>query len=145
MPYFTAKKMKYYIICLLLSTALFLNFNGCKKEDTSVDPFTNNPPTVPKNPYPQDSATGIDDSTAVIFTWESTEPDLNDTLKFDVYAGTSLPLSDVPIGANLTTAEYNMGLLPYPNTTFYWKVKAKDNHGAESIGPVWRFTIRTRP
>ena len=137
--------MKRYIICFFISTALFFNLYGCKKDDTSVNNgITNNSPTVPKNPYPIDSAVNIDDSTALVLTWESTDPDINDTLKFDLYAGTSLPLSNVPLAANLTTASYNMGLL-FPGTTYYWKVTAKDNHEATATGNVWRFTIRTRP
>lgn len=138
--------MKRYIISLILSSALFLSFNGCKKDDTSVNNgITNNPPTVPHNPVPADSTTGVDDSTAVILTWESTDPDLNDTLKFDVFVGTSLPLSNVPIASNLSAATYNLGMLPYPGTTYYWQIMAKDNHGAFSTGNTWRFTIRTRP
>ncbi len=134
------------ILGLLISSALFLSFNGCKKEDTSVNPVTNNPPSVPVNPYPPDSATGIGDSTYIVFTWESTDPDINDTLKFDVFMGTSLPLSNVPIAANLLTPQYNLPtILPFPGTTYYWMVRAKDNWGAEAYSNVWRFTIRTYP
>ena len=138
--------MKRYIISLILSSALFLCFNGCKKDDTSVNNgITNNSLTVPVNPAPADSTTGIDDSTAVLLSWESTDPDINDTLKFDVFVGTSLPLSDVPLAANLTSPTYDMGVLTFPGTTYYWQVKAKDNHGASATGSIWRFTIRTRP
>lgn len=138
--------MKLYILCFLLSTALILSFNGCKKDDTSVNNGnTNNSPTQPKNPLPHDSATGIDDSTDVHLSWESTDPDLNDTLKFDLLVGTSLPLSEVPIAANLVSPSYNLGTLTFPGTTYYWKVVAKDNHGAVTSGNVWRFTIINRP
>lgn len=137
--------MKLHIICLLLSTALFLSFNGCKKDEISVNNDPNNPPTVPINPVPADSTTGIDDSSNVVLSWQSSDPDINDTLKFDVFVGTSLPLSTVPFGANLTVNSFNMGVLTYPGTTFYWQVRAKDNHGKEAIGNIWRFTIRTRP
>jgi hypothetical protein len=138
--------MKRYIICLILSSALFLSFNGCKKDDSSVNNVvTNNAPTIPANPFPADNSTGIDDSTAVNLSWESTDPDLNDTLKFDIFVGTSLPLSDIPLAANLTSPTYNMGVLTFPGTTFYWQIKAKDRFGASSSGNVWRFTIRTRP
>lgn len=138
--------MKRYIIGLILSSALFFSFNGCKKDDTSVNNgITNNSPTVPHNPVPADSITGIDDSTDVLLSWESTDPDLNDTVKFDVFVGTSLPLSEVPLFAGWTSPSCNLGMLPFPNTTYYWQVKAKDNHGAFSTGDIWRFTIRTRP
>lgn len=138
--------MKRYIICLIISSALFLSLNGCKKDDTSVNNgITNTPPTTPVNPVPADNSTGIDDSSAVNLSWESTDPDLNDTLKFDLFVGTSLPLSDIPLAANLTQPAYNMGVLTFPGTTFYWQVKAKDRYGASSTGDVWRFTIRTRP
>lgn len=134
-----------FILSLIISSALFLSINGCKKEDKAVDPITNNPPSVPVNPYPPDSATGIDDSTNIVFTWESTDPDLNDTVRFDFYIGTSLPLSNVPIAANMLTPQYSMGIFPYPGTTFYWMVRAKDIWGAEAYSNVWRFTIRTYP
>lgn len=137
--------MKLHIISLLLSTALFLSFNGCKKDDTSVNNNTNNSPTVPVNPVPADSSTGIDDSSDVLLSWESTDPDINDTLKFDVFVGSSLPISEIPIAANLLTPQYNLGMLPFPGSTYYWKIKAKDNHGASVTGEIWEFTIRTRP
>ena len=137
--------MKHLVICLLLSTALFLSFTGCKKDDTSVNTNTNNTPSIPANPVPADSSTGIDDSSAVILSWQSSDPDINDTLKFDVFVGSSLPLSDIPIAANLLNPQYNLGMLPFPGTTYYWQIKAKDNHGASSTGEIWQFTIRTRP
>ncbi len=139
--------MKRYIISFIISSALFLSFNSCKKDDSSVNNVvTNNPPTIPVNPFPADSSTGIDDSSYIVFTWESTDPDLNDTLTFDVFMGTSLPLSNVPIAANLSAPQYNLPyILPFPGTTFYWQIMAKDNHGAFSTGNIWRFTIQTIP
>jgi hypothetical protein len=137
--------MKRYLFYFVITSALFINFNGCTKKDTVVSiTDTNNPPTVPANPFPPDSAMNVDDSTALILTWESTDPDINDTLKFDLFAGTSLPLSNVPLAANLVNPSYNMGLL-FPGVTYYWKVTAKDNHGASATGNVWRFTTITRP
>ena len=130
---------------LLLTSALPFSVYGCKKEDTSVSGDTNNFPSIPLNPSPSDSATGIDDSSAVVLSWESTDPDIHDTLRFDVFAGSSLPLSNIPLAADLSAATYNMGVLTFPGTTFYWQVKAKDNHGASATGEVWQFTIRTRP
>jgi hypothetical protein len=138
--------MKLFVVCFLLTSALLLSVTGCKKDDTSVNSgITNNAPTQPKNPTPSDSAINIFDSSDVVLSWESTDPDLNDTLKFDLLVGTSLPLSDVPIAANLVTPTYNLGTLTFPGTTFYWKVKAKDNHEAITEGNIWRFTIINRP
>ncbi|MEO8512240.1 MAG: hypothetical protein ABI543_01640 [Ignavibacteria bacterium] len=137
--------MKKNILCYLLTLALFFFLYGCADQSTShSNNNTNNNPSVPKNPAPRDSALNIDDSSAVILSWESTDPDLNDTVKFDLYAGTSLPLSDIPLAANFTNPTYDMGLL-FAGATYYWKVTAKDNHGASSTGNIWRFTIRTRP
>ncbi len=137
--------MKLQFICLIISTALFLSLSGCKKDDTTVNTVTNNAPTTPVNPVPANNSTGIDDSSAVILSWESTDPDVNDTLRFDVFAGSSLPLSNVPLAADLSSATYNMGVLTFPGTTFYWQVRARDHHGASATGDVWQFTIRTRP
>ena len=138
--------MKHFIVCYLLTSALLLSVTGCKKDDSSVNNgITNNAPTQPKNPSPHDSAVNIDDSVDVILSWESTDPDLNDTLKFDLFVGTSLPLSEVPIAANFVSPSYNLGTLTYPGITYYWKVKAKDNHEAVTEGSVWRFTIINRP
>ena len=137
--------MKKIFLCYIITIALITFINGCADETPSnPNTVTNNAPTEPVNPYPADSSIGIDDSTALFLTWESTDPDLNDTLKFDLFAGTSLPLSTIPLAANLTAANYNMGLL-FPGVTYYWQIKAKDNHGASSTGALWQFTIRTRP
>lgn len=130
---------------LLLTSALLFSVYGCKKEDTSVSGDTNNFPSMPHNPSPSDSATGIDDSSNVILSWVSSDPDIHDTLKFDVFAGSTLPLSNVPLAADLAAATYNMGVLTFPGTTYYWQVRARDNHGATSTGEIWQFTIRTRP
>ncbi|HRE11017.1 MAG TPA: hypothetical protein PK605_14400 [Ignavibacteria bacterium] len=137
--------MKHLFLLLFLAIALLLSINGCKKDDTIISPVTNNAPSAPVNPVPANNSTGIDDSTAIILSWESTDPDINDTLKFDVFVGTTLPLSTVPLAGNLSTASYNLGVQTFPGTTFYWQVKAKDNHGASAAGEVWQFTIRTRP
>ena len=136
--------MKKNITCYFITLALFFCIYGCSDKIASTNNNTNNSPTVPKNPSPPDSAVNIDDSTAVILSWESTDPDLNDTLKFDLFAGTTLPLSDIPLAANITTASYNMGIL-FQGTTYYWKIKAKDNHGGSAAGEVWKFTIIARP
>ena len=137
--------MKKFFLCCIITIALIIRITGCADETPSnPNAVTNNSPTEPVNPYPADSSTGIDDSTALVLTWESTDPDLHDTLRFDLFAGTSLPLSTVPLAASLTAANYNIGLL-FPGVTYYWQVKARDNHGASSTGRVWQFTTRTRP
>ena len=94
--------MKKHILYLLLVSALLIYVQGCKEETPSnPNSVTNNSPTVPVNPYPADSSTGIKDSTDLMLSWESTDPDLNDTLKFDLYAGTTLPLNTIPLASNL--------------------------------------------
>jgi subtilisin family serine protease len=58
-------------------------------------------------------------------------------LSYDVYFGTTNPPTTL-IGSNLATQACDPGLLA-ANTTYYWKVVAKDCCGQTS-GPVWSFT-----
>lgn len=98
---------------------------------------TNSPPNIPSNPVPADGDTG--QLTSITFHWKGGDPDEEDTVKYDFYLGTdSIPpvieedfLSDTIKIDTLKT-----------NTTYYWMVRAEDNHGAESQGPVWSFTTK---
>jgi hypothetical protein len=94
-------------------------------------------PTVPSTPFPVNNATGI--ATNVTLTWVSTDAD-GDAITYDIYFGTasnpSLEASD------RTVALYSPTSLS-ANTTYFWKVVAKDGKGGTATGDIWKFTTTT--
>ncbi len=105
--------------------------------ELSVD---NNPPNIPSNPSPSDGASGV--SITPTLSWSGGDPDSGDTVTYDVYFGTSSNPSKVSSGQSSTS--YTPDTLAYA-TKYYWKIVARDNHGAESTGPVWSFTAMPQP
>jgi parallel beta-helix repeat protein len=100
-----------------------------------VEYVPNNPPDEPSNPSPSNHA--IDQSIDVDLSWTGGDPDTGDTVTYDVYFGTSSSPSKVKDDQSGTS--YDPGTLSY-GTTYYWKIKATDNNGASTSGPVWDFT-----
>ncbi|MFC1995017.1 IPT/TIG domain-containing protein [Chloroflexota bacterium] len=95
----------------------------------------NNPPNTPSNPSPANHATGI--STNVNLIWSGGDPDLGDTVAYDVYFGTTPAPPMISYHQPATT--YDPGILSY-NTKYYWKIVAIDSQGASTIGAMWDFT-----
>ena len=97
----------------------------------------NRNPYEPSSPAPADGATDVPLDTDLC--WVGGDPDPEDTVTYDLYAGTSSPppLFD----SDLTDTCFD----PPPGSleecmTYYWKIVAKDNHGARTEGPEWSFT-----
>jgi hypothetical protein len=108
--------------------------------DFTTEIEVNYPPYTPHDPFPADES--VNNSPTVDLTWVSGDPNPHDTVTYDVYFGnTSTP---VLVAANLTTATYDPGRLIY-NTTYYWMVVARDNHGNQTAGPLWVFTVMLQP
>ena len=96
----------------------------------------NQPPYVPNTPSPSNNSINI--SVATILNWNGGDPDEGDNVSYDVYLGTTSDPSKV--AENLSDNSYNPpGLLVY-GTLYYWRIVARDNHGAETTGPLWHFT-----
>jgi hypothetical protein len=95
----------------------------------------NDPPNTPSNPNPANHATG--ESVDSDLSWTGGDPNPEDTVIYDVYFGTTSPPPQVVSGQSNTT--YDPGTLNY-NTQYYWKIVARDNHGALTPGPIWDFT-----
>ncbi len=94
---------------------------------------TNNPPNIPSNSFPPDNDVGV--STTARLIWRCSDPD-GDPLTYDVYFGTS---SNPPLYQSGISSTYvNPGSLN-ENTTYYWKIVAKDNNGGTTEGSVWSF------
>jgi hypothetical protein len=93
----------------------------------------NNPPFVPGNPDPPDSA--LDQSIFSTLSWTGGDPD-GDTLTYYLYFGESLTPPWI-LTTGLTS--YDPGVLAYL-TTYYWKVVARDQHNNIVESPLWSFT-----
>lgn len=113
-------------------------FNGMSYEELVVDAGSveNQPPEIPSIESPQNNAQ--DQSTSSTLNWNCEDPD-SDPLTYDVYFGQS----DAPslVAEGLENTEYEFNSLDY-NTTYYWQVKAHDDHGNTSESPVWNFTTQ---
>lgn len=99
----------------------------------------NDPPYTPSNPSPINGATNVDINEDI--SWTGGDPN-GDTVTYDIYFGTSSPPSLIYSNYSYTT--YDPGTMQY-NTTYYWKIKAKDIHGYETIGPEWNFITAEEP
>jgi YD repeat-containing protein len=108
--------------------------NRLVKSITFAGAPTNNPPNVPINLSPANGA--IDVSATPTLSWTGGgDPDAGDQVVYDVYLGTS---SNPPLVSIETGFSYTAQL--EPATTYYWKVVSRDNHNAQTSGPVWSFT-----
>ena len=101
---------------------------------------TNTPPNAPSSPQPSDGA--MDQSFPVSLRWVTSDPDFGEPLEADVYLGTS-PTPPLVRTAYTGTQHSPTGILP--NTTYYWKIVARDSRDAEMSGPVWEFTTAANP
>jgi len=108
--------------------------------DSTTESMPNNPPHTPSNTNPEDHATNV--SINVDLSWTGGDPDLGDTVTYDVYFGTTSPPPQVAWNQPDTT--YNPGTLNYEQT-YHWKIIAWDNHGEHTEGPVWDFTTEEEP
>lgn len=100
---------------------------------------SNNPPNTPNNSNPVNHAISVDINADL--SWTGGDPDSGDTVTYDIYFGTT---SNPPlVKSDHTSNSYNPGALSY-NTIYYWKIIAKDKHGATTTGPVWDFTTGTQ-
>jgi hypothetical protein len=124
----------------LVYLSMFL-FYSCADEGSSIpnngNGTTNNAPDMPSDPHPPDSAIDVPRSN-VLLSWTCSDPDPSDTVRYDLYISMANP-PDIMIAGGLLNPAYGLGVLD-PNRTFYWKVVAKDNHGAVRNGNTWRFT-----
>jgi hypothetical protein len=129
---------------LTLVTALFF-YTGCNNDSdsglTNNNTSGNHSPESPKNPTPADNSTNVP-RYPVTLAWVCADPDVGDTVKFDVQMANVNP-PDHTLATGLTAASYTLQYLLAADTVFYWRIIAKDNHSAVTTGPVWRFTTGT--
>ena len=128
------------------------NIPGGNNQDDSplTAPWgTNSAPYLPSNPNPVDGA--IDAPTTISLSWEAGDPNIIDHVTYQVNMGSTPELmsliaeiTSVPATHNTISYE-NHDLNFIHNTKRYWQVIAIDEHGAETIGPIWAFTTEGPP
>ena len=114
------------------------NFNATTESAEWSFNTTNDAPSTPSNIMPQNSSSIVKEN--VQLSWSaSADPNPDDSVSYDIYFGTSsnppLDQSAIPSGAS-----YSFANPLSVNTTYYWKIAAKDNHGATADSPVWSFS-----
>jgi hypothetical protein len=95
---------------------------------------TNQAPSLPTNPTPEDSASGL--TTSLTLSWSYSNYD-NEILFYDVYLDTVNPPLAIISYNQKDTSLFISGLESI--TTYYWKILVK-NCSDSTIGPVWKFT-----
>lgn len=133
-------KLKYFA---LIATSLILLFacdKGINNDDNGVAPVEviNNSPKEPTNPFPGDNNT--DQPVSVKLTWSCSDPD-SDSLTYDVYFGTEINNLE-NVSNKLKKAEFAPANL-FPNTTYYWTIKATDSKGLFSVSDFWQFKTKS--
>lgn len=98
---------------------------------------TNRPPYAPSNPSPANGSTQV--PIDVTLKWNGGDPDSGDTVTYDVYFSTSLPL--IKIQSNLSGTSYTPTNLSY-GTKYYWQIIAWDNHHDSNASPLWWFNTK---
>ena len=93
------------------------------------------PPQIPYNPSPPDLSSG--QPITLNLSWDCTDPNLDDTLTYDLYFGTTNPPPLMYQG--LQNSSVNPGQLEY-STTYYWYVSVEDEAQNRTKGPAWRFS-----
>ena len=111
-----------------------------RNEPLDIAPLCESPPTtsspnLPSEPFPADR--DVVDSADINLSWVGGDPD-GDAVTYDVYFGVGDDTPDTLVSDDQSDATYSPGTLT-SGQDYYWRVVAKDEHGATMIGPVWEF------
>jgi hypothetical protein len=98
----------------------------------------NTPPYQPNHPIPDNGETNVSITTDI--WWTGGDPDIGDSVTYDVYFGTTL--TPLKVASNQSTNTYNLPILAN-GTTYHWRIVSWDNHKATTPGPLWSFTTQT--
>ena len=98
----------------------------------------NEQPNLPNTPIPVNGSIG--QPISVDLSWSCSDNNASDTLQYDIYFGKTSNPPVVKVNNSSTT--YLITGLDY-DETYYWRILAKDNHSATTLGPVWAFTVKS--
>jgi hypothetical protein len=88
-----------------------------------------------KSLSPADGSTGL--VLRPTLSWSASDPDIGDTITYDVYFGDT---TSPPLVVSNQTATYYQPAKLLALSTYYWKIVARDNNGVETVGPILSFT-----
>jgi hypothetical protein len=108
-------------------------FNAYYVDETAAA-RVNQAPKTPTGPIPADGAPHVDIDADL--SWTGGDPNPQDTVTYDVYFDMTTPPPLVSSNQPVTT--YDPGTMIY-DTTYYWQIVARDNHGVSTAGPIWSF------
>ena len=116
-------------------------FNGCSNTGT-VTVTVNNVPAATITPTPSNGATGVcyvGPSPVTSVSWAATAG----ATSYDVYFG----VGTVPatVTANVTTNSWTISPALVANTTYSWRVVAKNSCGDAISSTTWSFTTSSQP
>ena len=94
----------------------------------------NDPPYEPSDPNPYDGETNVE--LDITLSWTGGDPNPGDPVKYDLYLDVTSP--PAVWKRDLADTSYNVNDLSH-GTTYYWKIVARDSHGAETEGQIWEF------
>ena len=104
--------------------------------DELIIEWPNSPPDMPELVRPSNGAAGV--SRSPTLEWTCDDPDGKyETLKYDIYFGTS---SSPPLKSSGVSNTFYMPGSLEGETTYYWKVVAKDSTGEETSSQIWKFS-----
>jgi len=101
----------------------------------------NKAPHPPYDPDPQNGA--VDQPRSLDLAWMGSDPDVGDTLIYDVYFGDADALISL-VSSDQGDTTYALEDLEY-NTTYHWQIIAKDSEGMIANSPVWSFITEPYP
>ena len=127
-------KFKTLFILFLVGFA----FASCSKDDGDT------PDPEPKNQAPNsfdlmEVADGADLQPQL--SWEAAKDPDGDDVAYQVYLDSQNPPEN-PIASNLEINSFNVEDTLHPETTYYWKVIAKDVNGNSTESDITSFTTR---
>ncbi|MFK7936329.1 MAG: carboxypeptidase regulatory-like domain-containing protein [Saprospiraceae bacterium] len=105
------------------------------------DSLDNTPPMQPATPLPENGMEEVE--TNITLSWEATDSDDDDELRYDVFLYNSEQTESIQILNNSLSTSVDLNDLRY-GMTYFWQVVADD--GQEEVNsPVWTFRTKDFP
>ncbi|MCB4791986.1 MAG: gliding motility-associated C-terminal domain-containing protein [Elusimicrobia bacterium] len=112
------------------------NHSGVTPSTTWQVTIVNNPP----NPFNLLTSSGVVNTRTPKFTWQAAADPNGDPVTYNFYYSKLIDFGISASSQGLTATSFTPAALD-PNSTYYWKVEARDNHSGVRTSGVWQVTI----